>query len=119
MLDALEADHDYLLEGGVFTSDVIDTWVDYKRESTRSTRSGCVRTRTSSRFTTTSSENLTEHGHSADAALCVRRMRVSIMGLTMQATTPAGARSRTGSRYLAQEFLFEENATCSLGWRAC
>ena len=31
VLDALEADHDYLLEGGVFTEDVIETWVDYKR----------------------------------------------------------------------------------------
>ncbi len=30
-LDALEADHDYLLEGGVFTEDVIEHWVDYKR----------------------------------------------------------------------------------------
>jgi glutamine synthetase len=30
-LDALEADHDYLLEGGVFTQDVIDHWIDYKR----------------------------------------------------------------------------------------
>jgi glutamine synthetase len=30
-LDALEADHDFLLEGGVFTSDLIETWVDYKR----------------------------------------------------------------------------------------
>ena len=30
-LDALEADHDYLLEGGVFTEDVITHWVDYKR----------------------------------------------------------------------------------------
>ncbi|MGH2777147.1 MAG: type I glutamate--ammonia ligase [Actinomycetota bacterium] len=30
-LDALEADHDYLLEGGVFTEDVISHWVDYKR----------------------------------------------------------------------------------------
>ncbi len=28
---ALEADHDYLLEGGVFTPDLIETWVDYKR----------------------------------------------------------------------------------------
>ena len=32
VLDALEADHDFLLEGGVFTSDVVETWVDYKRE---------------------------------------------------------------------------------------
>ncbi|MFP5298171.1 MAG: type I glutamate--ammonia ligase [Actinomycetota bacterium] len=31
-LDALEADHDYLLEGGVFTEDVITSWVDYKRK---------------------------------------------------------------------------------------
>jgi glutamine synthetase len=30
-LDALEADHDFLLEGGVFTEDVISTWLDYKR----------------------------------------------------------------------------------------
>jgi glutamine synthetase len=31
VLDALEADHDFLLEGGVFTEDVIETWIDYKR----------------------------------------------------------------------------------------
>ena len=36
MLDALEADHEYLLEGGVFTPDLIETWIDYKR-TTRST----------------------------------------------------------------------------------
>ncbi|MDQ3619053.1 MAG: type I glutamate--ammonia ligase [Actinomycetota bacterium] len=30
-LDALEADHDFLLEGGVFTEDVISHWIDYKR----------------------------------------------------------------------------------------
>ena len=29
---ALEADHDFLLEGGVFTEDLIQTWIDYKRE---------------------------------------------------------------------------------------
>jgi glutamine synthetase len=29
-LKALEADHDFLLTGGVFTQDVIDTWIDYK-----------------------------------------------------------------------------------------
>src|SRR5258705_3218880 len=33
VLDALEADHEYLLAGGVFTPDVIDTWVAYKREN--------------------------------------------------------------------------------------
>jgi glutamine synthetase len=31
VMDALESDHDYLLEGGVFTPDLIETWVDYKR----------------------------------------------------------------------------------------
>ena len=30
-LDALEDDHDFLLEGGVFTDDVISHWIDYKR----------------------------------------------------------------------------------------
>ena len=30
-LDALEADHDFLLKGGVFTEDVIETWVRFKR----------------------------------------------------------------------------------------
>ena len=30
-LTALESDHDFLLQGDVFTSDVIDTWIDYKR----------------------------------------------------------------------------------------
>jgi glutamine synthetase len=32
VLDELEADHEYLLDGGVFTPDLIETWVDYKRE---------------------------------------------------------------------------------------
>jgi len=31
VLDALEADHDFLLEGGVFTPDLIETWIDWKR----------------------------------------------------------------------------------------
>ena len=31
VLESLEADHEYLLEGGVFTPDLIETWVDYKR----------------------------------------------------------------------------------------
>ena len=30
-MDALEADQDYLKAGGVFTDDLIETWVDYKR----------------------------------------------------------------------------------------
>jgi glutamine synthetase len=32
-LDALEADHDFLLKGDVFTSDLIQAWLDYKRGS--------------------------------------------------------------------------------------
>jgi glutamine synthetase len=31
-LDALEADHEFLLKGGVFTEDVIQTWIEYKRK---------------------------------------------------------------------------------------
>jgi glutamine synthetase len=32
VLDSLESDHDFLLEGGVFTPDAIETWIDFKRE---------------------------------------------------------------------------------------
>ncbi len=31
-LEALEADHDFLLQGDVFTQDLIDSWLGYKRE---------------------------------------------------------------------------------------
>ena len=31
-LDALEADHEYLLAGDVFTADLIETWIEMKRE---------------------------------------------------------------------------------------
>jgi glutamine synthetase len=31
-LDALEADHEFLLKGGVFTKDLIETWMAHKRE---------------------------------------------------------------------------------------
>jgi glutamine synthetase len=31
-LDALEADHDFMLKGDVFTEDTISTWIEYKRE---------------------------------------------------------------------------------------
>jgi glutamine synthetase len=30
VLAALHADHDYLLEGGVFTADLIETWIEWK-----------------------------------------------------------------------------------------
>jgi glutamine synthetase len=33
VLDTLEADHEYLLDGGVFTPDLIETWISYKRAS--------------------------------------------------------------------------------------
>jgi glutamine synthetase len=32
-LDALEEDHEFLLKGDVFTKDVIEMWLDYKREN--------------------------------------------------------------------------------------
>ncbi len=32
-LDALEADHEFLLKGDVFTRDVIETWINYKRKN--------------------------------------------------------------------------------------
>jgi len=32
-LEALEADHDFLLKGGVFTQDLIDMWLSFKREA--------------------------------------------------------------------------------------
>jgi glutamine synthetase len=32
VLESLEADHEYLLDGGVFTPDLIETWVQYKRD---------------------------------------------------------------------------------------
>jgi glutamine synthetase len=33
VLDNLEKDHDFLLKGDVFTSDLIETWIDYKRKN--------------------------------------------------------------------------------------
>lgn len=33
VLQALKADHDYLLKGDVFTPDVIETWIDYKMKN--------------------------------------------------------------------------------------
>jgi len=31
VIDRLEDDHEYLTEGGVFTPDLIETWISYKR----------------------------------------------------------------------------------------
>ena len=33
VLDALEADHEFLLEGDVFTEDLIETWIEWKRKN--------------------------------------------------------------------------------------
>ncbi|MCA1783694.1 MAG: type I glutamate--ammonia ligase [Dermatophilaceae bacterium] len=33
VLNALEEDHEFLLEGDVFTKDVIETWIEYKRKN--------------------------------------------------------------------------------------
>ena len=54
-LAALEADHEFLLTGDVFTPDVIDTWIDVQDARTRSTPCSSARTRGSSTSTTTSS----------------------------------------------------------------
>ena len=32
VIDNLERDHDYLTEGGVFTSDLIEKWIELKRD---------------------------------------------------------------------------------------
>ena len=32
-LDSLEEDHEFLLKGDVFTQDLVETWIDYKREN--------------------------------------------------------------------------------------
>jgi len=33
VLDALQSDHSYLLDGGVFTPDLIETWISWKRDN--------------------------------------------------------------------------------------
>ena len=33
VLDALEKDHEFLLKGDVFTSDLLETWIEYKRKN--------------------------------------------------------------------------------------
>ena len=53
-LEALEDDHEFLLQGDVFTEDVIETWINYKRRERGRRRSACGRTRTSSACTSTS-----------------------------------------------------------------
>ena len=43
VLDTLEADHAFLTEGGVFTEDLIETWLDYKRTAEFTTGKGWPR----------------------------------------------------------------------------
>ncbi len=38
VLDKLEADHEFLLQGDVFTADLIDTWIEMKREDINAIR---------------------------------------------------------------------------------
>ncbi len=38
VLDSLEADHEYLLAGDVFTPDLIDTWIELKRAEIQAIR---------------------------------------------------------------------------------
>ena len=52
VLYALEVDHEFLLKGDVFTSDMLETYIAYKRRP-KSIRCACGRTHTSSRCTTT------------------------------------------------------------------
>ena len=33
VLDNLEKDHEFLLKGDVFTTDLIETWIEYKRKN--------------------------------------------------------------------------------------
>ena len=32
-LDALADDHEFLLQGGVFSQELVDAWIEYKREN--------------------------------------------------------------------------------------
>ena len=43
-LDNLEKDHEFLLKGDVFTQDVIETWIEYKREAEIDADARCART---------------------------------------------------------------------------
>jgi glutamine synthetase len=33
VLEALEKDHDFLMQGDVFTQDLLDTWIAYKKKN--------------------------------------------------------------------------------------
>ena len=63
VLGALEADHEFLLEGEVFTQDFIENWIDYKRDERDRRRPTCGSAHTSS--TCTSTSNVREHARPA------------------------------------------------------
>ena len=54
-LDALEADHEFLLEGDVFTEDVIENWIDVQAREGGRRDPPAPASATSSSCTTTSS----------------------------------------------------------------
>ena len=56
-LASLENDYEFLLRGGVFTDDLIETWLDYKKGDLDNIRLSAL-IRTSSSCTSTPSSNL-------------------------------------------------------------
>ena len=52
-LDALEADHEFLLKGDVFSKELIETWIAWKRENEIDVGAAAAASRPSSRSTTT------------------------------------------------------------------
>jgi len=58
VLDALEADHEFLLKGDVFTPDLLEAYIAYKRQIELD-RCACARIPTSSRCTTISRQQPT------------------------------------------------------------
>ena len=70
VIDRLEEDHEYLTEGGVFTPDLIETWISFKRENEILPVQISGRIRTSSRSTTTYK--------SANALTCADSARVRV-----------------------------------------
>ena len=60
VLGELESDHQWRLEGGVFTQDVIDTWIGTSA-SRNTTRWPCAPTPTSSACTTTCRSKTRDH----------------------------------------------------------
>ena len=74
VIDRLEEDHEYLTEGGVFTPDLIETWISYKRDY-EIAPVNLRPTRTSSPSTTTYSELLARRrAYTVNPATAQRRV---------------------------------------------